>query len=234
MKDVRWLRLLLVLLLCIFSVSCSSTRIHLNTRYMTEQQAAQITGVLNDAGFEVLPNTFRYPVSIYQSTLLYSPLVQDKNAVNKIVSTLADINWSVPAIRLFMANNHMFKKDSIGLFLLPEGIAPPSRTAMQDLANRYTSKQTSHNLTLVFGETGDYTIERQSKNDREIQFKGKWRVKGYPYLELSTEDKEWFYYFEVQKYTDTDKIGDIDVIELVPLDTYPFCPDCRFVFGLRM
>jgi hypothetical protein len=64
--------------------------------------------------------------------------------------------------------------------------------------------------------------------------KGFWKLTSYPYMELSSQNERWLFYFEIEQKVETDKVSNIDIIELKPADKYKFFPDCSFVFGIRV
>ena len=63
---------------------------------------------------------------------------------------------------------------------------------------------------------------------------GFWKLTSYPYMKLSSQNERWWFYFEIEQKVETDKMSNIDIIELKPADNYKLFPDCRFVFGIRV
>ena len=56
-----------VVLLCFFVLACSSTKVHLYTRYLSAEETGKITKNLEVHGFDIIPNTLAFPDGIEQS-----------------------------------------------------------------------------------------------------------------------------------------------------------------------
>lgn len=127
------MNVIIVALICVFISACSSTKVHLYSRYLSEQENIEITKAIEEQGFDVITNTLAFPDEIQQSTLLYSPFVQKENGVDILIATLNNIGWAISTVQPIFAGNHFYTKDSVGLFLLPDGIGQSDKIASQDL-----------------------------------------------------------------------------------------------------
>jgi hypothetical protein len=56
--------------------------------------------------------------------LMAPQFVKDKKAVNKIEDTLTRLGYGASNISALVASNHWYTKDTIGLFIVPDGIVP--------------------------------------------------------------------------------------------------------------
>lgn len=233
-NNILFKRLIMVLFFVFGLVSCSTTTVHLNTRYLSEEEAKLVTEQLVLSGAKVEINKHEYPRSIEQSALLYSPLISDKKAVNNVLSSLDGVGWSVQTVQPLMADNHWFKKDSIGLYLLPDGVLPNSRRAKADLVQKYTSLDCDDQIVLELEDGGEYQFKFSRSDESRDEFaRGKWRITQYPYLELMTEDRMWWFYFEIKEQIEVDKISEIQVTRLRPMNKYTHLDACSFEFGQR-
>lgn len=228
---------LLVILSCLLFLSaCSSTKVHVNERYLSQAQREQVRQILETSGYEVESNVFRFPSSISQSTLLYSPMISDKQAVNNVLALLAENNWHVPGVRPLVSGKHWFTRDSVGLYLLPEEVNPHNRSAIQDLANTYEARHCETQARIVLHEDQQFEIildNPPADLDHRLM-KGKWRMPNYPVIELVPGDDLWPWYFELSQSTESDQVSSIEITELSPLDKYKLFPGCKFAFGNRV
>ncbi|KGJ90398.1 hypothetical protein [Colwellia psychrerythraea] len=228
------MKMISILLMCFFILSCSSTKVHLYTRYLSAEEADAVTKNLEQLGFDVIANTLVFPDGIEQSTLLYSPFVEGENSLNILIDTLADIGWVMPNVQPIFAGNHYYTKNSVGLLLLPDGGRQSDKVIRQDLANEYKSKACDSAIKLRLNNDASYQFLYPNKTDSQMeQLTGTWQITSYPYIELTSLNKVWRFYYEIQKSAITDVVGKVEVIELKPLDDHYTLPKCSFFYGLR-
>ena len=110
--------LIFFLLVC----GCSSNKVHLYSRYLSDDDTQKITKSIEDAGFDVVTNTLSSPDSMEQSTLIYSPILNYDQSVDGLTAVLAQLGWPIANTELLVNGNHWFQNNSVGVFLLPEGV----------------------------------------------------------------------------------------------------------------
>jgi len=228
------MKVMSVVLLCFFVLACSSTKVHLYTRYLSAEDTTKITKSLAEHGYDVIPNSLVFPDGIEQSTLLYSPFVQGENSINVLIDSLDKGGWIVPNVKPIFAGNHFYTKNSVGLLLLPDCQVQSDKVTGYDLANEYESKQCTTSIRLRLHSDGAYQfLYADNIPTQTEQLTGSWQLTSYPYIELISSNKVWRFYYEVQKNIAEDVVGKIDIIELMPLDEHYTLPKCSFVYGVR-
>jgi hypothetical protein len=228
------------LFVCLIITACSSTKVHLYTHYLSDAQVAAISSKLEASHFEVQTNTLSFPQTVEESTLIYSPLIRDKSSIERLTQALAELGWNVSSVQPFVKGNHWYKQDSVGLLLLPEGIKQQGEIASQDLAHEYVSRncdtsELNSGVKIQLNRDNTYQMFfTQETAGRTDHLKGFWKLTSYPYMELSSQNERWLFYFEIEQKVETDKVSNIDIIELKPADNYKLFPACSFVFGIRV
>ena len=221
--------------MCFFVLSCSSTKVHLYTRYLSADETEAVTKNLEQLGFDVIANSLFFPDEIEQSTLLYSPFIEGGNSINVLIDSLEKSGWGIPYIKPIFSGNHYYTKNSVGLLLLPEGVVKKDQVIRQDLANEYKSKECDAAIKLRLNNDASYQFLYPNNTDSQTeQLTGTWQITSYPYIELTSLNKVWRFYYEIQKNIETDVVGKIEVIELKPLDDHYTLPQCSFVYGIRI
>lgn len=235
LDGVGLIKVLLCTALIFGLTACTSTTVHLNTRYISNVEADKLVTNIEATGMNVVANKHEFPQSIQHSTLLYSPLISDKQALDKLMQVLDESDWRVHSLQPLMANNHWFKKNSVGLYLLPDNVVPQNRQAKADLATQYTSHDCEQDISLTLSDNGDYqfTFSHPPENASAFSF-GRWRVTEYPYIELVTADRMRSFYFEVKQLVEEDKISQIQVTRLHPMNQHLHLAKCKFEFGIRL
>ena len=229
------MKMISVLLMCFFILSCSSTKVNLYTRYLSADETEAVTKNLEQLGFDVIANSLVFPDEIEQSTLLYSPFIEGENSINVLIDSLEKSGWGIPYIKPIFSGNHYYTKNSVGLLLLPEGVVKNDQVIRQDLANEYKSKECDAAIKLRLNNDASYQFLYPKKTDSQTeQLTGTWQITSYPYIELTSLNKVWRFYYEIQKNIETDVVGKIEVIELKPLDDHYTLPQCSFVYGIRV
>lgn len=116
------MRFLVSILFCLFLIGCSTTKVHFYTRYLPAVDVTTITSALENANFTIVKNSHAFPENIEQSALFYSLFIQDNKSVSLLTKTLAEIGWPIQLTQGLVAGNHWYTKDSVGLYLLPDGV----------------------------------------------------------------------------------------------------------------
>ena len=232
------MKMISIVLMCFFIFACSSTKIHLYTRYLSAEETEAVTKNLEGLGFDVIANTLVFPDEVQQSTLLYSPFVEGENTLNILIDTLAKIGWLVPNVQPIFAGNHYYTKNSVGLLLLPDGGRQSDKVTRQDLVNEYESENCQASMTLRLNSDASYQFlylnKASAQSRKSEQLTGSWQITSYPYIELTSLNKMWRFYYEIQKDIETDVVGKIEIIELKPVDDHYTLPKCSFLYGLRV
>lgn len=224
-----------LILVAFFLSGCSQTTVHLYSRYLSDTQIKEINKELVEADFIVKVNQLTLPASITLSSLTYSPLINDRNAVNKVINAMNNIAWDIHHTSMLFTDNHWYKENSIALMLVPPGVDLQSQTNQQDWVNMYKSQNCDRDLSIHLKRDGHYKI----LNDKNLLIKhdyvkGKWSISDFPYLELRAKDSDWGFFFELKTYTQKDKIGEVHIWELAPMNNYPVFAGCSFVYGIRL
>ncbi|MEW6997443.1 hypothetical protein AADZ86_07050 [Colwelliaceae bacterium BS250] len=229
------MKLLGVIIFSLTLISCSSTEVHLYTRYLSDIEIEKISSKLDESNFKVVTNTLSFPETIHQSTLLYSPFIKGEKTLDTLINSLSEIGWTIPSVEALVSGNHWYSKNSVGLFLLPEGVKQKDKIANQDLANDYESRNCDTLVNIRLNNNNTYQLTFTNKtNERTDHLKGTWKIRSYPYVELTSFNERWWFYFEIEQKIETDKVSDIEIIELKPVESYSFFPNCSFVNGIRV
>ena len=229
------MKFLSVILLSITLLACSSTEVHLYTRYLSDTEIEKIISKLEESNFKVVTNTLAFPETINQSTLLYSPFIKGDKTLDLLINSLTNIDWTIPNVEALVSGNHWYSKNSVGLFLLPDGVKQKDRIAIQDLANNYESRNCDTLVNLHLNRNNTYRLSFTNKiNERTDHLQGSWKIRSYPYIELTSTNERWWFYFEIEQKVESDKVSKINIIELKPVDRYSFFPNCSFVNGIRI
>jgi hypothetical protein len=169
----------------LFLCGCSQTTVHLYSRYLSDPQIKEINKELVKADFIVKPNLLAFPKSITQSSLTYSPLINDRNAVNKVINELSGLGWEIYHTSMLFIDNHWYKENSIALMLLPPwlDLDPHTQTNQQDWANEYTSQNCDLGLAIHLEQNGQYQIVTAKSLPLNHDYAtGKWSISVLPYL----------------------------------------------------
>ncbi|WP_414830025.1 hypothetical protein [Alteromonas sp. H39] len=221
-KRIRWL-----CFLAVFLTGCSTVTVHVNTRYLSEQETREIVNKLTAAEFTVKTNTQLFPSQVSSTTILYSPLLQDREAIFRLEKAITS-DWPVSYIQALSISNHWYTKSSIGLYVVPANVNPHRGTSSADLANVYTGWQCKSNVVLNLHQDGTFTLQ---KNDQT--YSGDWKITRFPYLQLSGSSPYLHTYFEVSQHGEVDKISPVTITSLTPLENDFLNEGCVLTFGLR-
>lgn len=244
LKGQQALKLITYISCCLFLMACSSTKVHLYGKYLSEEQIEQITLALKD-DFDIEVNQLSIPQKVQVSSLIYSPLYPDKSNLELLTSRLLTLGFDIENISPLVIDNYWYTGNDIGVMLLPSVSADNSRSRVgvrtEDLANTYQAQHCAFKHKIIIGSDYRYHIELVNDSTEHVQRKlsGSWRVRQFPYLEFKPdksagqEHEPWFY-FEISKAKEVDMVSAIELIKLKPVQHYPLLNNCHFAFGLRM
>lgn len=119
--------------------------------------------------------------------------------------------------------------------MLPDNLGQSDKVASQDLVNIYQSNQCAPTIALHLNKDASYQFiyAKETLVKQSGVLKGKWQITSYPYLERTSPNGDWSFYFEIQQKIETDVVGKIKIVTLKPVDTHYAFPNCSFVYGVR-
>ena len=219
----------LFITILVVTIGCSAPTVHVNKLYITEQESKKLSVALNKLGFNVEFNELRYPESVHSTSLLYSPFVEDNTAVDKIENVLKSFGYNLSSVNALVASNHWYTKNTIGLFVVPAGVIPNSGQRSEDIAFSYHSSECETSSELHLKGGGEFIYEGTD----EIKVSGEWTITDYPYLLLTNNEPYLNFYFEIKKSTRVDVIGEVEVINLQPINRSRLISNCTLTYGVR-
>ena len=211
---------------------CTNTKVHLYTKYLSEEETHKVTKELEKNKFTVIKNTLSIPENLDESTVIYSPLSVSTDHVSVVLDTLSKIGWADIQTENFVKGNHWYKKNNFGLILIPKGLVKTELKLNDEISQRYVGSDCETHVEIYLHSNNIYTVKYKD-GSKVITKKGSWKVTQYPYLELSDADGFMPMYFQVVKRTEQDFIGKVNVIEIEPLQSYQIFSNCKFRHGVR-
>ncbi|WP_371188715.1 hypothetical protein [Thalassotalea maritima] len=217
-------------ILCVIIVGCSSApTVHLNRLYLNENLALSIQAKLEKQGFNVEINQHEYPADITSTSIVYSPFVRDEQIVDTVKEALRELNINVDNVNSLFSSNHWYTQNTLGLFIVPQGVTVNSGKNVADLAKRYESSLCETDIAIDLMPNG--TFKSFEKGNQKL--KGAWSITSYPYILLENKPTYFNYYFEVEVTEATDRIGKVHITSLKPLSNNPSIKKCKVNYGVR-
>ncbi|GAA0819519.1 hypothetical protein GCM10009111_23650 [Colwellia asteriadis] len=228
------MRFITLILISIFLIGCSTTKVYLYKRYLSDDDVLLITQKLEELNYKVENNTLAFPDEIQNSTIIYSPFIEGKDNLDNFISSINKLGWPDVHVQPLFKGDHWYTKNSIGLFLISEGMGQSDKVLSQDLVNQYRSENCDLSAKLILNRDNTYQITyKNDPNNKTNHKSGKWELTGSPYIQLTSLKGEWTFYFEIHKNIITDRISKVELLELKPLNSHHVYPNCNFVYGLR-
>ncbi len=212
------------------TLACSTTTVHVNKLYLTENESRNVKIALEKQGFAVEFNELSYPSDIYSTSILYSPFVQDAKALETLEDILISLNYDIGSINALVTSNHWYTKNTIGLFLVPDGVAPHSGKNIEDISFLYQAESCETRAQLNLHNDGKFTYMTPEKTE----ISGTWSITQYPYIRLENDRPYLNFYYEITRSKRVDRIGEIEIIELHPLSSTLIISKCNMIYGIRV
>lgn len=222
----------IIIPILVFLAGCTNTKVHLYTKYLSEEETYKITKELEKNKFTVIANKLSVPENINASTVIYAPFSVNMDHVNIALDTLSKLGWTGIQSENFVKGNHWYKKNNFGLILIPEGLIKGDFQLTEELSQRYVGTDCETYVEIELNSNNIYTVKYKD-GSKVITKKGSWKVTTYPYLELSVADGLMPMYFQAVKSTEQDIIGKVNIVEIEPLQSYQIFSNCKFRHGVR-
>lgn len=223
----------LIIIFLLLLAGCTNTKVHLYTKYLSEEETQKITKELERKRFTVIKNTLAIPDSVSESTVIYSPFLINMDHLSSALDALSKLGWTGIKLENFVKGNHWYRKNNFGLILLPKGLIKVELKINDELSQRYVGTDCDTQVEIELHGNNIYTVKYQDGNEI-ITKKGSWKVTNYPYLELSNNEDGFLpMYFQAVKRTEQDIIGKVNIIEIKPIQSYQIFSNCKFSHGVR-
>ncbi|GAA5144104.1 hypothetical protein [Thalassotalea piscium] len=222
----------LIIIFFVFLTGCANTKVHLYTKYLSENESQDIIKELESNNFTVIENTLSIPDGIRESTIIYSPFLKNREDLSNALDSLSKVGWSEIRLESLVKGNHWYGKNSLGLILLPNGLINSDWEMNKGLSHKYVGTDCDSQVEIDIQDNNLYKITYTDKNQIKVK-QGSWKISSYPYLELSAENGSLPMYFEAIKRTEEDLIGKVNIVEIKPIQSYQMFSNCNFSYGLR-
>ena len=242
MKDLnQWVCCAFLVLL--LTACANQPTVYVYAKYLDEKQRDTLTQQLKQQNLQVKLNEFDFPTNITTNTLLYSLLLQDPLAIESTNQVTKALGLPINATESLKQGNHWYTKNSLAIFLFPDGQRPADSLLPQDLAHVYEADNCGDGKQLILHKNGTYSLEldredNNTGNSVSITGTGQWKFRQYPYLELQEVGAHYAnYYFEISQQYTVDKISEIALISLTLINdnsANPLAEQCTFTFGERI
>lgn len=111
-------KLPIILVLGLLAGCASHTRIHVFSLGVEDSEIAHLSDLLEDAGFDVQPNSLPVPPGFIRHTVIFPAIVQDFATVELIESTMAQAGYPNARLILESEANHSYSTENIGVYLV--------------------------------------------------------------------------------------------------------------------
>ena len=236
-----FIKLALIFLVVLIMAACANKpTVYVYAKYLDDTQKQLIQDNLQPKNYVVEFNELDFPVDIENSTIVYSLVLHNEHLLDDASQLATDLGMPIKDVQWHGKGNHWYRKNSIAMFLLPEDKLSGS-VFFQDLVGEYigdTPEICAKGWSLRLLKSGRYEISLEDSEDGIVEYGiveyGEWHYRQYPYIELHKAGSDSAnHYFEVSQYVESDKISEIDVLQLSTLSS-TFLGTCPFRRGKRL
>ena len=217
----------------IWCSGCSTSTIHVYARHLNTQEIDQVSKIFERVGYQVITNDLHFPENINSSAIIYSPFFEDPEAIDKILVLLEDNGWKITSASSLFAGNHWYRKNDVAILLIPDRLLSDGLFDLKNIAGAYDSNHCSTGAKLILDTDNTYEFTVEDDSGDEGYAKGSWKFTQYPYVELRSTNRSYYFYFSVEHDIISDNIGKVEITELLPENEYYFLPGCSFIRGIR-
>lgn len=212
----------------LFLMSCSTVTVHMNTRYIDTETQTQLADSLERVGFNVETNQLPFPDSVSHTSLIYSPLLRQPDAIDLLATVLKENQFNLHSSAILVESNQWFTKNNIGLFPVPYDVDVQAGKNEVDLVDVYQASDCQTKGMLQLSTNGRFTLTLTNTQPKQ----GNWQLTQFPYVAMTTDDL-YHYAAEIKRYDIVDKVGPIQITKIEMLDSYKSLNQCNFESGTR-
>lgn len=193
-----------------------------------------LVDALRKEKFEVKTNSFEFPASISQNTLLYSLMLSSPERLTRVDKVITEKGFKLFTEQAMTEGNHWYTQNSLALFLYSTQ-SPLHVLLKADLARTYIISGCKSDTSLTLHEDGSYQFSGNFEHAyQQEQSAGTWLFRQRPYIELRATGADLStQYFEASTEYTHDQISALTFIRLKPLQSELVPSDCEFEFALR-
>ncbi|MDK2598285.1 hypothetical protein [Pseudoalteromonas obscura] len=213
----------------------NTTTVHIYAKYIPNEASINLRAALEEKGFAVETNTLDFPTTISRNTILHSLMLQDPDALQLVKQTAQNSGFKTTNIQALKEGNHWYTKNSIAIYPFPKD-KQNSPLLKADLVREFETSSCGSTFKLNLLQNGAYEISGSTiAQEDPALLKGTWHYAQYPYMELRPyKGIGWSRYFEHRQMTTQDKVSQIKLIQLNPIEPHHVSKHCVYEFGTRM
>ncbi len=235
---MKYLNPLVIFFTLMLSGCSNNTTVYLYAKYLDDNQIEEVKNTFERSEkYRVEINKFDFPTTITENTLLYSLLLREPQAIDMASDLSSSAGFPILRTQGLTEGNHWYTKNSIALFLFPKNKDNKLVFFQQDLVNEYKGQNCDTATSLKLNKNGLFNLAISSADNGSVNesVNGTWKYRQHPFLELKTKGATYSeYYFEIKQFRGTDKVSEIDYVELVSLNTGSLPEGCSFLVGTRI
>ena len=214
----------LLLLTTLLLTGCQKANIYLYGKHISEQEAAKLTAEFEQAGYRVEVNQHAFPKEVSSTSLLYSPLLRNRESINEVQNLLIKQGLEVNSISSLIKGNHLVTKDAIAVFVVsdPRGIVAPVVKGQA-----YSSHKCDSEYHIDIASTKTAEVSEQESKKKVV-----WRLLANQEIFQMTDDRGYNFNYEIHKSVSQTPVGVVDEITLKPVVRNSWFGDCEFYSGV--
>lgn len=203
---------------------CQKASIYLYSKHISELETAKLTSEFEQAGYRVQVNQHAFPREIKNTSLLYSPLLRDRENIEKVKNVLTTQGLEVNSISSLIKGNHLVTKDAIAVFVVsdPRGIVAPIVKGQV-----YTSHNCDSEYHIDIASTKTAEVSEQESKTEVV-----WRLLANQEIFQMTDDEGYNFNYEIHKSVSQTPVGVVDEVILKPIVKNRWFSDCEFYSGV--
>ncbi|WP_237054911.1 hypothetical protein [Microbulbifer sediminum] len=215
---------------------CTPTKIHLHTKYLSEDRLIRVTESLESAGFEVVPRDNRHPAALLGSILVYRPDRLSEREVARVTEAVANSGFFLNGAYPAEVGGHHYTEGNMGLYLVDADTQQvawdaPGYEEVEFSITDFELKSTDCERRYLFNFQGGGELELRALSSGENPERGlRWEQE--TAASVAVYDGQQKYLFRYLRYQRGGTSNGREVrdyfVELEPEGLYPLPYACSF------
>lgn len=214
----------LVLLSALLLAGCQKPSIYLYGKYISEQEAQQLSKEFEQAGYQVELNSLPFPQGISNTSILSSPLLKKRTDLEKAVTILEGQGLEVNSISSLVEGSHFVTKNALAVFVVSnrDVFAEPVRTGQV-----FTSSNCETEFEIHINASYKAKV-KEAKKAVNVS----WQLVANQEIFQLTNSNGTNYNYDIYKSVSSTPVGVVDEIRLKPILANTWFGACEFYYGL--
>lgn len=214
-----------LVLLCVLVIAgCQKPSVYLYSKYISVQQTQKLSEQFEQAGYQVEINQLPFPQGITDTSILYSPLLQERTNLDNAVALLKANGLEISSVSSLVEGSHFVTKNALAVFVVFDQSVFATPVIEGQI---YTTKNCDADFQITIAKDQSANVRDA---DKEVAIQ--WQLLANQEIIRLSDKVGRNYNYDIVKTVAATPVGVVDEVTLKPIVANTWFGKCEFYYGL--